>query len=69
MSRVDENGVRHPTEEDNPWDPPAHAHIAYCLECNPYADVRLAGLLAKAWDEGHAVGAADWPDDNPYQHV
>ena len=59
MSRVDENGVRHPTEED-PWDVQTQAHIAYCLECNPYADVRLAALLAEAWDRGFSTCAGEF---------
>lgn len=36
MSRVDENGVWHPTPSD-PWDVQTKAHIAYCRECNLYA--------------------------------
>jgi hypothetical protein len=36
VSRVDENGTRHPTDND-PWDIKAQTHLAFCRECNPYA--------------------------------
>lgn len=36
MSRVDENGTVHPTDND-PWSVQAQTHLAFCRECNPYA--------------------------------
>lgn len=36
MSRIDENGVIHPTNED-PISHEADVHIAFCPECSPYA--------------------------------
>lgn len=57
MSRVDENGVRHPTDSDL-WDTRSQSHLAYCRECSPYAmstvgSDQLAALIYKVrWVKG-----------------
>lgn len=72
MSRVDENGIVHPTDED-PWDAQAQTHYAFCKTCNIYAmpEEMLREAKADAWDEG-----MQWADtlqsgkdlsDNPYR--
>jgi hypothetical protein len=36
VSRVDENGTVHPTDND-PYNAQTATHLAFCRECNPYA--------------------------------
>lgn len=45
MSRVDEKGTVHVTDDD-PWTKEAITHMAHCLECNPYALPKVADLVS-----------------------
>lgn len=62
MSKVDENGTVHPTEED-PWSIEAQAHFAFCRECNRYALPKQDKLLSPCHNAPIYIFIAGYDED------